>query len=311
MNTTFGTIQPITLTDERKDELTMTMAASHDVVHDAAVRLYGEPDFRRLRHEFRSGKKIRLRADERATLSQLAEIEQEVLAGFIRVPFNLCKAFYFAERRSAVTLGDWVQEAAQTIFDCIYGFDGSNEFSTYVYWSVKNRLIDFVRSQSEVARSVVAVRVKIVAIMEKESCDFETAVAVLRSKGEIDSKLLDRAAASDVMVRNEDSLSLLEGDHRNDYTAHAALAQFDRDAEDQQRDTKLMWQALEQTELNEFERDLVETFLREGYGSQAKVGRRHKSEFTGKKYSRARAGQIFHRACAKLQITFRQLREAA
>lgn len=146
---------PIDLPPERVASLQQTMAAAFVALSAAAVEKYGFAKVKRLRDEYKS-RKIDLQFNPRAKriLREMAGLECEIIRGFIRVGTELCRSFAAStDARPGVTLGDYVQEAAQAIYDAMYTYNGENEFSTFVYWCVKNRLITFVRSEERAAKA--------------------------------------------------------------------------------------------------------------------------------------------------------------
>ena len=146
---------PIELRPERVESLQRTMAAAFVALSAAAVEKYGFAKVKRLRDEYKS-RKIDLQFNPRAKrfMNEMAGLECEIIRGFIRVGTDLCRSFAASsEARPGVTMGDYVQEAAQAIYDAMYTYNGENEFSTFVYWCVKNRLISFVRSEERAAKS--------------------------------------------------------------------------------------------------------------------------------------------------------------
>ena len=146
---------PIDLEPQRVESLQHTMAAAFAVLKAAAVEKYGFAKVKRLRDDYKAGR-IDLQFNPRAKriLCEMAGLECEVVLGYIRVGTELCRSFAASsDARPGVTIGDYIQEAAQAIYDAMYTYNGENEFSTFVYWCVKNRLISFVRSEERAAKA--------------------------------------------------------------------------------------------------------------------------------------------------------------
>lgn len=146
---------PIDLSADRTESLQQTMASAFVALSAAAVEKYGFAKVKRLRDDYKAGR-IDLQFNPRAKriLREMAALECEVVRGYIKVGTELCRSFaHSTEARPGVTMGDYVQEAAQAIYDAMYTYNGENEFSTFVYWCVKNRLISFVRSEERAAKA--------------------------------------------------------------------------------------------------------------------------------------------------------------
>lgn len=134
---TLDLIKPVELTADQKAELHDLMVQANSILKPLAQKMFGERGLRKLRNEVRAGR-VELSASEAVCIQRVVANEGLILAGYIRVATQLVKAFYL---RTKQDMDDLWQEAAMGIYDAIYSFDGRNEFSTYVYYSVKNRLI--------------------------------------------------------------------------------------------------------------------------------------------------------------------------
>ena len=293
---------PCDLDEDHKIELQKLMADSFPVIQRAAEKNYGEADVRRLRKDFRNGASLKLTRRERAILDQLREIEDIVLRGWIRVTSCLCKAFFFAERRSGVTIGDYYQESAIAIYNAIYAYNGTTEFSNLVFHSVKNALIDFCRTEwkgTGLTRDIIGLRAEVKIVMDQNNVSLDSAVAILREDGtEISDQMLTKLR--DSMIKTASQSAVEADDNDGDYTALATYGDDEavRDELDQMRE------AIDRTPMTEFERDLIDTYIAEGHGSQTTVAGRHINPKTEEPYSRARAYQLFHSTRRRIIETY-------
>lgn len=136
-------IQPIELTDEQKSTYAEIMANATKLLAPLAQELYGDRGLRKLRNNFRTGNLNVDCVDCMKSLTALIELEDTILSGYIWVALPLCRAFHAKYGDSfQMDFDDFVQEAAIAIVDAMLGYNGKNEFSTYVYCSVKNRLVN-------------------------------------------------------------------------------------------------------------------------------------------------------------------------
>lgn len=155
----FGTIQPITLEEDRKVELESIMARANRALTTAA-RLLLQVDIapimlRRLRdahlkHQGTEQDPLRKVPHAAVAVAQLREAEEEIIAGWVRTTHQLCVSYEFLNRQAFydLDLSDYYAEAEWAIWDAMYSYTGDTRFSTLVYWCVKNRLTNFVRQQS-------------------------------------------------------------------------------------------------------------------------------------------------------------------
>lgn len=142
---------PVELTPVQVNELQDRLTAANRILRSASGVLYGSHRKElRLRDEYKRGQiKLAMMPQAVNALKELAGFESQVLSGFIKVGAELCRAFYFANADNCgCTLDDYVQRAADAIYDATYTYDGRNMLSTYVYWVVKNRLIGYSRVEN-------------------------------------------------------------------------------------------------------------------------------------------------------------------
>jgi RNA polymerase sigma factor (sigma-70 family) len=129
-----------------KDKLQSLMEGAHTLLVEAAVRNYGDADVLKLRNDYRQSNKLDLGLEEMVALDDLTAHEATIIAGWIRVGIDLSNAFWLTFGKSLrLDLDDLVVDAQVATWDAIYKYEGGKEFSTFVYWVVKNRLLDVVR----------------------------------------------------------------------------------------------------------------------------------------------------------------------
>ena len=302
---------PAELNEEHKARLQETMAACYPMLRSAAKANYGKFEIRRLRNEFRKGVDLQLTRQEHDALETLRAIEPTVLSGWILVSRYLCRAFYLAERRLGISMADYYQEAAVAIYNAIYSYCDSNiEFSTLAYWAIKNQLIDFIRKEwkgpvGDSNRSVIQLHCEIRMAMSTYLCDFDDAVLIIRRQPKMAEQLTDefvekiREAMFTTISTETEMIDVAEAGGW-DYTMLAELKNSNVEADE----LEAMRDAIEHTDLTDFELDLIRTYLVDGHGSQSQVAARHINPNTGKPYSRGRANQLFKAACAKVQATY-------
>jgi len=218
-----GLIQPVDLTEHRKQELACVMADAHRHLKRAAKR--HNTDIRSLRSDWRTGLcdfktdwHFKTDWQARDSMQNLERIEHEVIAGYIRMAHSLCEAFYYAHSRCSpgISVDDFVQEAACAIFNAMYTYDGSTEFSTYCYGAIKNQLVDFIRHDrvfSKIGRNVILWRMSIIRLMNNHpELEFDQALELykaqraeknLRPLTEIETSNIKAAYRTTNMVRDD------------------------------------------------------------------------------------------------------------
>ena len=146
----------IDLTEEQKQELHNLMVSVNSFLKPLSQKMFGERSLRKMRDEVRAGK-VDLPPKESEQLNALMRSEELIIAGYIRIAAPLVKSFSFTAKFEHEDL--W-QEAALVVYNAIYSFDGSSEFSTYVYWTVKNHFLSKVKSQKKCVQTVSGLTTK-------------------------------------------------------------------------------------------------------------------------------------------------------
>ncbi len=301
MNEFLALYNPVDLEPSRSNELCQIMLSATPTLQAAAER-NGLESLRELRRGFWANETLDLTPVEKLTLVRLKDLEPEVLSGWIKVTWCLCHAFYYSENRIGVTIDDYVQESATAIVDCMYGYN-RGEFSTYVYNAAKNRLIDFIRRESAstgVSRDLIAMRMNVRLTMTKNSVGFDAAIDMLRDRSSIsEAQVMDLRQSMRSTVRESALMGHHDGDDSDDYTALRNLSQPEETLKAERLDRLTM--ALANVQMSDLERDLLNTFLDVGHGTQEEVASRHINPATGRRYTRARIGQIYSGLIARLR----------
>lgn len=272
-----GLIQPIELSEGRKQELACVMADAHKHLKRAATKRYGEADIRQLRIDWRTDR-INLRSDWQArdSMQNLERIEHEVIAGYIRMAQQLCSAFYYAHRccSSGVTLDDFTQEAAVGIFNVMYTYDGRTEFSTYCYHAIKSQLVDFIRSDrsfSKLSRNVIIWRLNVIRLMNQfPDLSFEDALARYQQQ-RIEKQL---RPLSDDEQNNIKAAYQSAQVVRNDLMEETLFVVVDDDGERNEELDQLKV-AINSDVLTEKEVEMVQRFLSGEKGWQTRMAKEH------------------------------------
>lgn len=155
----FDIFKPVTTSPQRIAELEEIMADAYDVLRETALVIHYNDDprfIKKMRNDWKTGKlSLHNRPQTLQALQAINNIESEVLASFIKCSTEMCKAFYFANRKTKIglTIDDLYNEAACAIYDAMYTFKGGNRFSTYCVYCIKNHLIEVLRKENNLANS--------------------------------------------------------------------------------------------------------------------------------------------------------------
>jgi DNA-directed RNA polymerase specialized sigma subunit len=290
----YGTIQPIDLTDGEKEKLESFMAKAFVTLSAEAKERYGFPHVLRLRNDYKLGRcNLRRSPDAKGVMEQLSLMEERIMSGYIKVGHALFTAFSTngSERRPGVTDCDFIQEGAHAIFDAMYTYNGKNRFSTYVYYCVKNRLVSFSRKEEksdggEVSFKVKKIRAKVRELMQDYKIDLQTAIERVQSEDHLDEIVIANLKSSFARRRSEFNSESYSTRHNEEM--------------------ELMLDVIETTELEPLERIIIEGKLRDGrsFIETYRNSPDGVNPATGKPFTRAWLGQVYLKACEKLQAVY-------
>jgi DNA-directed RNA polymerase specialized sigma24 family protein len=285
----FETFRPISLTNERRAELSRTMAEAHPVLCRAAEEKFGKPQARRLRNAYKRDRDVLwCHPTARSHMLRMEAIEDTVLRGYILLSASVCNSFA-RKPRAGVCLGDYVAECADAIYDAMYTYDGSTLFHTYVHRIMSNRLICFVRTQNRLSgmgKLVRKVYAEVQQAMSSRLINFDSALAFVAAGRDFDDGFMKRVRAA-----HGHNVSLDE------------TASFD-DREETSEDVRL---AIEKAGLNEVEKELIDGFMHDDRGCRKRMIRERTNPGTGRAYNAARLSQIFIEAKEKVGRSYRRL----
>lgn len=276
---------------ERADKIALesNLANNHAVLLKSAEENCGG-DIRALRDSYKSGR-LTLAYDVRGrrAMHSMMAVETLVISAFIRLAIRPCKSFHRTSyTRPGVAFPDYVQQCADAIYDCMYLYDGSQRFSTYVRTAMTRRLIDFTRNEERqlgVSKSVKRLVVAVKAIMAEFNCRLDTAIARLRSEEDIDNKTVDRLRKSMHHHVNLDP----------DMVASGIVSNMDHEG---------MLAAIERTNLDQIHRAAIDAHLSGDKDWRKKFRDEHPNPKTGDLYTPQRVCQIFQEACDAIRATY-------
>lgn len=269
----------VTLSDNEKSDLELNMAAAFDSLKQAAVEKYGFANVKKLRNEYKKGL-VELDRVVRSKMDWMIAHESRIISGYIKLANKLCVQFNRSSK-AGVILNDFLQEGAMAIYDAMYEYNGEAKFTTYVYWCIRNRLLDFLRRENANRKVENSLNKAAARVRDMTVCGVTADKAISRISGadEFDSDVIEWVQSS-VRKKTDTPVSSLTGESIE------------------------MWKAVESTPLTEMERNLVEAHLRGDNSYRAKVADTLINENTGKPWTRQRLSQIFLRACEKIRMTY-------
>lgn len=268
-----SSIKAIDLSQGRKAELASLMAESY--AHLSKFAEANATNIKEIRTRHRTGK-VKYKADVRETLQKLEQIETEVICGYIKIAYSLCEAFYYSRRKQApgTSVSDYLQEAAFAIFEAIYRFDGAVEFATYVHRCVKNRLVDYCRTDrmfSQIGRRLAAHRNAVMKLMEGEHGTIPFGEAVRRYQQQRIEKDLKPLSEHDIECVSDAYIAYCFD--RSDIEDKNTMAMLVSPDDSQQDDIRLLHEVIASDGLSALEKRMIDHYLSNDTGWQTRLAK--------------------------------------
>ena len=298
-----ASFNPTAFSDEEKSEIETKMAKAFFVFKRASMEKYGFANIRKLRDSYKACNQAKdffwFDPQARQMMDWLIDNEQLIISGYIRIAHKLCEAFHYnGESRPGVSYADYLQEAAMTVYDAMYMFNGKNCFTTYIYWAIKNRLISFIKHEdrlSGISDSVKKLQSQLKSIMSKDHCSIERALDVIQETEDIGDAVVEKLKMAMRHVTYQSPEIDIAEEKAN---------------EKLKEQTESMWKSLEEANLTHMERTLVMAHLNCQKDFRRKMAETVINKHTGKLWTKARLSQIFIEACDKIRITHEEKKQA-
>lgn len=282
---TFEYYAPIKLSKEEKAEIENKMKESFFCFESVAKERYGFPNVKKLRNDYKKGL-IDLDGKAKDLMDWMIANEQRIISGYIKMVKKMGLTPSYRSKRRGVSYSDYLQEACCAIYDAMYLYNGKSKFSTYCFWLIRNNLINYNRSQER--QDIVEYHIdeikKQVFDLQNKGITVEEAVSKLSSADDVALGTIQKVQSSLL----GESRSFQDGDER-----------------------LLMWKAIEETPLNEIERQLVNASINGNRGFISRMSESVVNPNTGKLWTKQRLHQILVRAYEKIRKTYRTKQRAA
>lgn len=297
--------EPVDLSVDEKKVLEMQMAKAFEAFQRASLERYGFANVRKLRDDYKSQSTSTRNMlwsdpDARKHMDWMIANEKRIISGYIRVANDLCLAFELANEKSGPNYSDYLQEAAMAIYDAMYQYNGSNQFCTYAYWTVKNRLISFRRSElarKGLTRKILQLKSQVKELLSDNGLTFDQAICQLQASG-VDIK-------PQILARLKIAFNMNTESSMFEVVSPVVDEEFQETIEN-------MRQAVNDANLTEMERNLVEAHLRGDENYRKLISETVINPSTGRLWTKQRLSQIFVSACEKIRAVYQiqQTRQA-
>ena len=269
--------------EEEKATLEAVMTASHPILQKLA-----DKKFRTIWELCKDyfGKSLILNDQaEKNAFDNIRLIETQLMECYGKLIFNIAKHYYLREKTNKpdVEIDDYIQEGMMALIDAAYYYDGSQRFTTFATFVVRNKLREYVRnncSLSRIKKRILKLRTQLHKLMNAKNLSFDAAAEELK---------LTKKDKDEVMQ----SLIKAVSDVKWDFMCSSV---------NYSESDQLVMKAFEEAELSEFERDVL----------QAKINHVSISSVTEKyHYSRMAGSLALKRACKIVKEKYEELSRAA
>ena len=279
---------PIILKNKEKIEIEQMMSKAYRHFSVIATEKYGFSNIKKLRKECRivGNDLLAPYPEAKEMMNWMLENEKRIVSAYIVIARKLCISFSkIKENYSSASFSDLVQESAMTIYDAMYQYNGSANFSTYVWHSIKHSLINFTRKnqrENGFGTSVLILRKKVRKLIKDGMTKKQAIKHIQDNDVRIEPALLERLIASLSFFQDVEDLELI-----SDNVASSK--------------SNSMLHAIECTPLSAIERDLMDAYLRRDNSYRNNLI----NPKTGKIWTKQRLSQIFTVACEKVKKVFK------
>lgn len=176
------------IVNERK-HYTSLLVALHPVVVKLCkqfgyVNKNNEPQFKNFRIDYFANKIKKVAKADKAKMEEIQSLEWHMLQLNEKICQKLSNRYYQLNRYRlpGLTEDDFLQEAKMAVVNCIYAYNGSTRFVTYIHWAIENRLKDFVRLEnplSPASSDIVITSNKVLDRMNHTGESFDNAALAL------------------------------------------------------------------------------------------------------------------------------------
>lgn len=136
-------------------------------------------------------------------LCVLQSFEDDILAGYGAMAASFAGSYHNAfGRRTRADYYDFFQEASLSLYDALYLFDGSSEFSTYAHRGIRRRLFRYCTTKiAENKTQPVSFTPELERVVGRDQADidFVAAELVKEAMAEADLTDVERAVLDDLM----------------------------------------------------------------------------------------------------------------
>lgn len=232
-------------------------------------------------------------------------IEFALLQNYSRLADKFARMWQRKHDINHLSYEDFLQECYLQVNEAMYGWfkDRGADLTTYLWWSLKNRLINVVNQQgsslSHLTNSDIKLFNEFKKISEKnQSISQEKAIDLLNLSKTERKNLICAISSLRTIRGSDDNMNIIQSRSKN-------IVFFDRNVEENEQQ-EFVDHIIDESGLTNFERELIQHAMNPFYGWQSQLAKRI-CPVTQKPYGRQRIGLILKGAKEKLAMAYQRV----
>ena len=183
METALGFVEPRKLSKNEKISIRSLLVEANNKAKECSERIYGTSNISRFRRDLTAGDLSgKLSEDEHKLFESAVDQSYNLLQCYCRAASKFAKSFANSKPTCGMTYEDFYQTGCIAICECVLGFNDTATLTTYVFNSIKNKMIDMIRGDDFMSPKAAYIRklaAKIKKYIKDHSVGFDEAVIAL------------------------------------------------------------------------------------------------------------------------------------
>ncbi len=234
-------------------------------------------------------------------------IEFAILQNYSNLADKFARMWSRKHEVNRLDYADLLQECYLQVTEAMYGWfnDRGSDLTTFIWWSLKNRLSNVINQQGSDLSHLTNRDIKLLSELKKKTqlnptTSIDENVDSMKLSPDEVNNLMNALLGSRVQIQDIRSILSCEADSKS----RKATVFFNRSTSEDE-DQEFVDNIIDRSGLTNFERELIQHAMNPFYGWQTQLGTRI-CPITNKPYGRQRISQILKNARQKLAMAYHQ-----
>lgn len=232
-------------------------------------------------------------------------IEFAILQNYSHLADRFARMWYLKHEINRLDYTDFLQECYLQITEAMYGWfnDRGSDLTTFIWWSLKNRLSNVVNQQGSILSHLTNKDIKLVSELKKIAQANPTS-SIDENIDNMNLSVDDRSNLTNALASLRSIRASENGQENRKSKSIKSTVFFDRNiSEDEEQE--FVDDIIDRSGLTNFERELIQHAMAPFYGWQTQLAQRI-CPITKKAYGRQRISQILKNARQKLAMAYQR-----